>query len=219
MPSLKNMLIGLVLFTAIGLVGAIPFIMLGLIFGNVDTARDIFILEALILGSWLPLKALIDTQIKGQFNFRLPNIRLSSLSLVIVFVGFMLIIPFLYAVTITAFLAGALLYAFTGGNLLLAVIAGLVVQVVNMVRGAQREKELGVGNNIFMRVQDMGKGNFDIAIDPADIKRQTPREDEAPILYLPEDNLRDYEPPSTDETPMTITLDPEAMSEQADDEA
>lgn len=219
MPSLKNSLIGLVLFIAIGLVGAIPFIMLGLIFGNVDTARDIFLLEALILGSWLPLKALIDTQIKGQFNFRLPNIRLSSLSLVIVLVGFMLIIPFLYAVTITAFLAGALLYALTGGNLLVAVFAGLAVQIVNMVRGAQREKELGVGNNIFMRVQDMGANNFDIAIDPESIKRQTPRQDDAPILYLPEDNLRDYEPLATDETPMTITLDSEAMSEQSDDDA
>lgn len=219
MPNLKNSLVGLVLFTGIGLVGAIPFIMLGLIFGNIDTARDIFLLEALILGSWLPLKALIDTQIKGQFNFRLPNIRLSSLSLVIVLVGFMLIIPFLYAVTITAFLVGALLYALTGGNLLIAVLAGLAVQIVNMIRGAQREKELGVGNNIFMRVQDMGADNFDIAIDPENIKRQTPREDDAPVLYLPEDNLRDYEPSPTDESPMTITLDSEAMSEQSDDDS
>ncbi|GAB5490450.1 MAG: hypothetical protein Phog2KO_06650 [Phototrophicaceae bacterium] len=219
MPSPKNILIALLLFIGIGLVGAIPFIMIGLIFGNFETAQNIYALEAIILASWLPIKALADSQIKGEFNFRLPNIRLSSVSLVIILVGFMLIIPFLYAVTFSAFLAGALGYAFSGGNLLVGILVALGMQTFNVVRGSQREKESGVGNNIFMRVQDVGSSGFDISIDPESIQRQTPRQDEAPILYLPEDNLRDYEPEPVDETPITITLDPDNISEQGTDEA
>ena len=219
MPSIKNSLIALLLFIGIGLVGAIPFIIIGLIFGNFQTAQHIYALEAIILASWLPIKALADSQIKGQFNFRLPNIRLSSVSLVIIFVGFVLIIPFLYAVTFSAFLAGALLYAFSGGNLVLAILAGLGMQTFNVVRGSQREKDSGVGNNIFMRVQDVGSSSFDISIDPESVQRQTPRQDEAPILYLPEDNLRDTKAEIVDDTPMTITLDPDDVSEQHNDEA
>lgn len=218
MTPLKSSLIGSLLFITIGLVGAIPFFMLGLIFGNVETGRNIYMLSAAILGSWLPLKILIDSQIKGQVNFRLPDIRLSSLSLMIIALGFMVIIPFLYFVTAGAFFVGALTYAFFGGNLLFAMAIALIMQTVSMIRGAQREKETGSRNNIFMRVQDFGSGGFDVSLDPETITRQEPRQADAPILYLPEDNLRDYEPQATDDTPMTITLDPEALTEQDNDE-
>ena len=219
MPPAKNTLIALLISAGVGLAGAIPFAILGLIFGGADVARDIYILEALILGSWLPLKTIIDTQVKGQSTFRIPDIRLNSLSVFIVMVGFMIVIPILYFATFTAFLVGALLYSFAGNNLLLALVAGLFVQIANIYRGSLREKAMGTHNNIFMRVQDFSQSGFNVEIDPSQVRQQTPREDEPQVIYLPEDNLRDRsEDDLSDEQPMTINIDPDSVSEQFDDE-
>ena len=218
MPSLKNILIALVVSAGVGLIGAIPFAILALIFGGVDAARDIYILEAVVLASWLPLKTIIDTQVKGQSSFRIPDISLNSLSLFIVMVGFMIIIPILYFATFMAFLVGALLYNFSGNSLALGLLAGLLVQAVNIYRGTQREKAMGTNNQIFMRVQNFSQSGFNVEIDPAQVKQHTPRDDEPQVIYLPEDNLRDRSQDTIDETPMTFNIDPDTVSEQSDDE-
>jgi len=218
MPSLKDSLIVLLGSILLGIVGAIPFAMLAFIFGNADSARDMFILEALLLASWFPLKFLIDLQIKGQSNFRLPDISINQLSIFILIVAAIPLLLLLYTSTFFSFVVAALAYRFTGGGILTALILGMGLQAVNIYRGTQREKAMGTMNNVFMRVQDINEGGFNINIDPSQVAQQTPREDEPQVIYLPEDNLRDRSQATFDEQPMTINIDPDTVSEQSDDE-
>ncbi|MEO1290419.1 MAG: hypothetical protein AAFV93_21955 [Chloroflexota bacterium] len=219
--STRDMLIGLGLSLLIGLIGALPVAMVALLFGGAEVARDIYTLQAILLGGWLPLKFLVDAQIKGQSSFRLPKISLNQLSLFILMFGLGIIIFVMYFTTATAFLLGALTYSFTAGNLLIALLVGLIIQITYMVRGSMRERDLGVNNAVFVRMQDFGNSNFDIRIDPEQVRRQTPREQVAPLLNTPEDNLRDrsYDDTTSDQAPMTINIDPNTVSEQSDDNA
>lgn len=220
MPSLKDSLIVLLASLILGIIGAIPFGVLAFILGNADSARDMFILEALLLSSWFPIKFLIDLQVKGQSNFRLPNISFNQLSVFILLVAAIPLLILLYTSTFFSFLLAALAYRFTGGSILTAVILGLGLQAMNIYRGTQREKAMGTMNNVFMRVQDINQGGFNINIDPSEVTQQTPREDEPQVIYLPEDNLRErsYDTLADDEA-MTINIDPDTVSEQSDDEA
>lgn len=220
MLSARDIVIGLGISLLIGLIGAIPFGMLALIFGGVDSARDIYILQAVLLGGWLPLKYLVDTQVKGQSSFRMPQINLNQLSLFVLMLGLMIIIPVMYFTTFTAFLFGALTYSLGGGSLAVALLVALAVQIGYMVRGSQREKAMGVNNSVFVRVQDFGSSNLNIQIDPEQVRRQSPREDVAPLLYSPEDTLRDRSQDDSDsEQVMTINIDPNTVTEQSDDKA
>lgn len=221
MPSIRDSIIALLISFAVGLIGAIPFGIIGLIFGGATGAQHIYWIQVAILSSWLPLKFLIDAQIRGQSNFRLPQISLNRLSLTIIMLGLMVIIPILYFTTFTAFLIAAVIYNVAGGNLIIGMLAGLMLQAVNIYRGTMREKQMGVNNSVFVRMQDFGNtSNFNIEIDPSQVKRQTPREDIAPTLYLPEDNLRIRDETTlADDPPMTINIDPATIAETSDDDA
>ncbi|MGB7341224.1 MAG: hypothetical protein WBC91_20165 [Phototrophicaceae bacterium] len=220
MPSIRDSLIALLISLAVGLIGAIPFAILGFIFGGATTAQNIYLIEVALLSTWIPLKFIIDVQLRGQSTFRLPQINLNLLSLTIIMLGLMVIVPILYFTTFTAFLIAAVLYNVTGGNLLVGLITGLLVQATNIYRGTLREKQMGVNNGVFVRMQDFGNAStFNIEIDPSQVTRQTPREEQAPILYLPEDNLRIRdEQPFADEQPMTINIDPDRVAETSDDD-
>lgn len=219
MPSLKDSFIVLLASIILGIMGAIPFGILAFIFGNAESARDMFILEAFLLASWFPIKFLVDLQTKGQSNFRLPDISLNQLSIFILIVAAIPLLILLYTSTFFSFVLAALAYRFTGGSILTALILGLGLQAMNIYRGSQREKAMGTMNNVFMRVQDINQGGFNINIDPSQVTQQTPHEDEAQLIYLPEDNLRErsYDTLADDE-PMTINIDPDSVSEQSDDE-
>lgn len=220
MPSLKDSFIVLLASIILGIMGAIPFGILAFIFGNGDSARDMFILEAVLLGSWFPIKFLVDLQVKGQSNFRLPKFSVNQLSIFILLVAAIPLLLLLYTNTFLSFIFGAFVYRFTGGSILTALILGIGLQAMNIYRGTQREKAMGTMNNVFMRVQDINQGGFNINIDPSQVTQQTPHEDEAQLIYLPEDNLRErsYDTLADDE-PMTINIDPDSVSEQSDDEA
>lgn len=219
MPSLKDNLIVLLVSVLLGIIGAIPFGILAFIFGNADSARDMFILEATLLTSWFPLKLLIDAQVKGQSNFRLPKFSLNQLSIFIVLLVTIPLLLLLYTSTFLSFILAAFAYRFTEGSILTALIIGMSLLIVNIYRSSQREKAMGTNNSFFMRMQDVSQGGFVVEIDPSQVARQTPREDEPQIIYLPEENLQDRQAEASQDPPMTINLDPDAVSELSDDEA
>lgn len=210
---LKDRILTILLFVVVGLFGAIPLGILGLIFGDVSNARDMVILGALVLGSAMPLRLGIDQMVKGQAGFQLPS-QFNGLFLSILSVALIVIIPFLYLLNFMALLVGIIAYVASSGSLLIAVLVALMYQIVTIYRNAQREKELGINNNIFMRMGDISAGGFDVSLNSERMQQQTPREESPQIVYLPEDNLRERPQTNYDDEPMTITIDPDA--EQSD---
>ncbi|MGJ3239599.1 MAG: hypothetical protein ACFE0Q_12895 [Anaerolineae bacterium] len=219
MPAIKDIILASLASLMLGLIGAIPFAILGLIFGGADTARDIYLLEMLVIASWLPLKIMMDQQVKGESVFRLPQISLNQLSLFIVLFASLVLMPVMYVMTIIPFLIGALVYALFN-SLPIAILTALIVQGINLYQGAVREKAMGSNNQFFVRMQDFSQGGFDFQIDPDQVRQQTPREDDAPVLYLPEDSLRDRNADDdrhADEPPITITIPPDSLTDTDDD--
>jgi|GEM_PF-6192277 len=219
MPSPKNIVFGLVVALALGLIGAIPFGILGLIFGGVEIAREFYLIQAVILGSWLPLKVLIDNYVKDNSEWRnMPDIPFNPAWIVVLIFVAMMSTIVLYFFTATALLITTLTYMFSQ-SAIFAAIAGLIVQIVMIYRTAQREKALGINNRMFSRVQTFSQNSFVVEINPDTVRRQTPREVEPQVIYLPEENLRDRSEDISEQPPMTITIDPDTVSEQSDDEA
>lgn len=217
MSSMKNLIYGVLFLMVVGLLGAIPFGIIGLLFsGSAIIARDVFVIVAVTLSAWLPLKLLIDSQVKGQQNFRIPNFN--PLALIIGLFGSIVFIPVLYSLTFAAVLIGILAYVLMGNLLAVGILTALIAEAGNIYRGSLREKELGVDNNIFMRVQNMSANGFDVTINPERMQRSEPRDDSPEIVYLPEDNLRDRATSSESDEPMTITLDTDDTSQSAADD-
>ncbi|MEL7433800.1 MAG: hypothetical protein AAFN11_07620 [Chloroflexota bacterium] len=220
--TIQDYLMGIILLLTVGLVGAIPFGILGLIFGSATAAGDVFFLVATILSAWLPLKLAIDAQVKGRTAFQMP--RITPATLIVATFGFIVIVPVLYALTFSAILLSGLSYILLE-NVYAALLIGLGIQAMNIYRGAQREKAMGVNNMVFMRMQDMTAGGFDVALDPENITRQQPRADEPQVIYLPEDRLGDesaqrrnrYEDEDIVEGEIVINIDSERKKPDADE--
>lgn len=202
------------IFGGLGLIGAIPAGMMGL-FGGIQVASEVYLLTMLIISLWFPLKVLIDASVKQQEpQWIIPSIS-GGTSLFVLLFGFIVIIPFLYMMTFTAFLAGVFMYLFTGNNLLMALLAAFAVQSISIYRSAQREKELGVDNNIFVRFQDMNMAqNYDISIDAQSSRAaEQPYDDEPDVLFLPAERLRQVEDDDDDEG-MTIRFDSQSEEDE-----
>lgn len=185
--TLQDIALGMLLLMVVGFIGAIPFGILGLIFGNANNAQDVFLMVGAILSAWLPLKLLVDSLVKERPNIQLP--RINAATLIIAIFGSIVIVPVLYGLTFTAIIFAALTYFLTQ-NVILGLLVGLGVQAANIYRGAQREKAMGVNNAFFMRMQDMS-GGFDVTINAENVSRQQPRTDQPQVIFLPEDRLRD----------------------------
>ena len=169
------------LFIALGLVGAFPALLLAYFFtaGQGAIAWQIYLIGAVLLGSWLPLKALIDSRVKGQpLGLVFPK-HINSLAVSFALVAFLFLIPVLYFSTALTFLIAILIYNLS--NFPIAMLAALLVQSIFLYRSAVQEKEFGTSNMVFMRFNDMAFSD-DVILNA---ERQTPRPYAPEILILP----------------------------------
>lgn len=216
--SLQKIIAGLIIFSGLGIIGALPAGMIALM-GGTQFASDIYLLAMLVLSTWFPLKVLVDQYIKGHSDFGLPTIKLNSLSLIVLGFGSIVMIPLLYMMTFTAFLAGIFAYLFAGNSLIITLLAAFAVQIFSLYRAAQREKELGVTNNLFVRFQDMNmSANYDISIDAESSRAaEQPYDDTPDILFLPSERLQQVDEFDDENDNMTITIDPQDSQSEQDE--
>jgi hypothetical protein len=173
----------LLLFLALGLVGAFPALVLAYFFtgGQAAIAWHIYALGAGILASYLPLKALMDSRVKDQpLNIIFPK-HINSLAVSFAFVAFLFLIPFLYVSSFTAFAAAIIAYSLSSGSLPIAVLVALLAQIWPLYQSARREKELGISNTVF---QNFSFTTFDDDMI-INAQRQTPQAYTPEILILP----------------------------------
>jgi hypothetical protein len=177
------------LFIALGLVGAFPALLLAYFFsaGQTTVAWQVYLIGAVLLASWLPLKAIIDSRVKGQpLNIIFPQ-QVNSLAVSFALVAFLFFIPVLYFSTFSSFLFAIISYLFINSigysflSFPLALLIALLAQSHALYRGALQEKQFGTGNMVFMRFNDMAYGDEIIL----NAERQTPRPYESEILILP----------------------------------
>jgi hypothetical protein len=173
----------LLLFVALGLVGAFPALLIAyfLSAGQATVAWHIYFIAAGILASYLPLKGLIDSRVKQQpLSIVFPK-HINSLAISFAFVAFLFLIPFLYVSSFYVFIASILAYMLSGGSFLFALLVALLLQSVPMFLNARREKELGISNSVFSNFTVMNFGD-DMIIDA---ERQSPQPYTSEILILP----------------------------------
>lgn len=192
----------LILFIALGLVGAFPALILAYFFsaGQAAIAWEVYFLGAILLGSWLPLKALIDSRVKGQSLDNILPKNVSSLAISFALVAFIFLIPFLYLNTALTFLSAIVFNALF--NFPAALMLSLLIQGILLYRLAQREKTLGTSSQIFMQFNNMGYSETIIM----NTERQSPRPYESEMLILPSqfeilgDAEDDYDEDSSENT-------------------
>jgi hypothetical protein len=220
LPSLlQKILTGFVIFAGLGLLGALPAGFLGLLAGT-QVAGDVYLLATLLISSWFPLKVLIDAYVKKQEPMWSIPPGSNLFSLIILVFGFIVMIPFLYMMTFTAFLAGMLAYLITGNSLILALVAALTIQSFSIYQTAQKEKEMGISNNLFVRFQDMNMSmNYDISIDTESSRVAQEPYNDRPVLLLPAERLREVDDDfddDFDDEQMTITIDSDDTESEED---
>lgn len=175
------------LFIALGLVGAFPALLLAYFFtaGQGAVAWQIYLIGAFLLGCWLPLKALIDSRVKGQpFTLIFPQ-NINSLAIGFALVAFLFFIPVLYFSTALTFLVSIFIYNIS--NFPIALLAALLLQSILLYRSALQEKQFGTSNMVFMRFNDIGFSD-DVILNA---ERQTPRPYAPEILILPAETEED----------------------------
>jgi signal transduction histidine kinase len=216
---LQKIFFGILIFAALGILGALPAGFLGMM-GGTQVASEIYVLAALVIASWFPLKVLVDRFVKGQTGFDFPAIKLNMLSLTMIGIGSLVLIPVLYYFTFTAFLSGVFAYLVAGNSLAIALLTAFAVQSFSIYQAAQKEKELGVSNNLFVRFQDMNmSSNYDISLDAESSRAaQQVYEDTPDMIFLPAERLQQVQDDYDDEDEnMTITIDPEDSQSELDE--
>jgi signal transduction histidine kinase len=218
---LQKIFFGILIFAGLGILGALPAGFLGLM-GGTQVASEIYILAALVIASWFPLKVLVDRFVKGQTAFNLPSIKLNMLSLTMIGIGSLVLIPVLYYFTFIAFLSGLFAYLIAGNSLAIALLTAFAVQSFSIYQAAQKEKELGVTNNLFVRFQDMNmSSNYDISLDAESSRAAQQAYDDTPdMIFLPAERLQqfnDEDDYDDEDENMTITIDPEDSQSELDE--
>jgi len=204
----------LVLLLLLLIMGGLPAgIVAGLLFGQA-IGQDIFWLAGILVAAFLPLKFVIDQQIKKQASFRLPRIRFSPVIVTLAGLIFFFVVPILWLSTATAFLAGLATYALIESNLFLALAVAFAVQIVTMIRLAEREKQMNIQSNIFTRFENIST--------PFEMHTVVIREEGYVDASSPPDSqtiryLSDESDDNDDETITTITLDPMDESQSEND--
>lgn len=213
---LQKFISAIVIFGGLGVLGAIPAGLMGF-FGGAQMASDMYVLAAIVISSWFPLKVLIDAYVKKQAPQWIIPLGSSVASFIMLAFGAIVVIPFLYMMTFTAFLTGILMYIFAGNSLISGLLAALLIQSFFIFRGAQREKELGVENNVFVRFHDMNMSqNYSISIDAQSSRAAEHPYDEKPdVLYLPSERLHDVEEGDNEDEGMTIRIDSQSEQDES----
>jgi hypothetical protein len=158
-PINPQMILATVLvFSLLGVLGAFPVSLIGLLAGGGTVGLNLLLLHAIVIGAWIPLKVIADLRIKGESGLSAIMPQKLSPTLIIAFiVGGVVLLPVLYVVSVAPLLIGLLGYTLTG-QIGIAIIVALVYEAVNVARFAKREKESGgklVNFSIFSAIQEM----------------------------------------------------------------
>ena len=217
----QTILATVLVFSLLGLLGAFPISLIGLLVGGGTVGLNLLLLHAVVIGAWIPLKVLADLRIKGESGLSTIMPQKFSPELIVAFiVGGVILLPILYVVSVTSLLVGLLGYTVTG-QIGIAIIVALVYEVVNVARFAEREKESGdtlVNFSLFGSIQEMDLSNIksqarpvqedDVIVidgDDTDAHRLSDGDDDDDIQLVDDDRAQDV---------ITVDIDPQADDDQ-----
>lgn len=157
---MRNLPTILLLLGALLLIGGLPCGLIGAIFFGELAGQTLFLLAGLLVASFIPLKLLIDRQVKGTTGVRLPLDKIAPAALLLSGFVFIVLVPFLWWTVAPALIAGLAVF-FVTQSLPLTLLAGLGVQVISLINLARREKALGSTSSIFGQMAQMQQ-NFNM---------------------------------------------------------
>lgn len=148
--------VGRLLYGALaGIAGALPLGLFLLLIGGPDLAGNIFLFQAILIGTYVPVRAAIALQRGISDLFTRLSVPLAAPPLIAVsFISIMIFTPVMWLVTAPAFFLGVVAYAFAGQSLLAALVAGLIWQVYSLWRNVQP------GQGVQFRYMNVGSFDF-----------------------------------------------------------
>lgn len=141
-------------FGIVGLIDALPLALAASLFFGGQVGRDMWLLGAVLVGSWLPVlnlfQMILQKNPKMTYIPAHSNLRLLIMSAI----PFVFMAPILWVATFSSLLLGIAVYVLTDQTLLLALLAALVYQGFNLYRQSQVENAVPMA--FTFNVQDMG---------------------------------------------------------------
>lgn len=151
-------LVGLLALSII--MGGLPLGLISWLLFGPQAGQAMFWLVGLLVGSFVPLKLVIDPIVKGTGNgLRLPE-YLPPTILLVAGMAMFLFVPVLWLATAPSFFAGLLVYLVTG-NIVPTLLIALAIELVSIIRTARIEKARGTVNSVFSRMTQV-QGNLNM---------------------------------------------------------
>lgn len=215
----------LIQFGIVGFVGSVPLGLIAAFIYQPVIGRDIWLLGAVLMGSYFPLRSLIAriTHKEGMLNYIPNNLNLSLL--VIGALGFLIMTPVLWMMTFSALIAGIVTYAFLGQHILLALLVALGLQVFTIYRQNQNASNFTTAFNV--NFQDMSQrfrentlvlddDDIDVYVmdDDADDGEEDTYLEEGVIYHLPQSTKATPQLHHDDEEIIIIEPDSDAQQDK-----
>lgn len=185
---ITNLILALLVLGLLALLAALPSAILAAIFGGWEGFKAIYIIHALLIFSWYPLKLLLDKLLRGEAKHIIPIDNIPLLLPLFVFIG-LVFTPLFWFLTFQAFAIGILAYIFSQ-NVFVALSLAFGVQIFNLYRRVNYEK--ATGDSFIRYVPHDMQANFRmVELRSSDVGVQA---DEAlQLLSLPSENTRQSE--------------------------